>query len=92
MSLSQRCWSNYYTLCFIEIQKTASSGTVVEPWVIDLTDFKTVSDFADRYEKEGNGQLDVLVMNAGINVAGKYSKDESGWEKSYVQVLSSSSP
>lgn len=65
-----------------EIQEFAPSGTVVKPWVVDLTDFKTVSDFADRYGEEGNGQLDILIMNAGVNVAGKYSKDESRWEKS----------
>lgn len=64
-----------------EIQQTASSETTVEPWQIDLADFKSVSSFADRYETEGNGRLDLLVMNAGVNT-GTHSKDESGWEKS----------
>lgn len=69
-------------LC-LEIQQTASSETSVEPWEIDLGDFKTVSNFADRYETEGNGRLDLLVMNAGVTTV-ICSKDETGWEKSYV--------
>lgn len=65
---------------FVEIQKTASSETTLEPWVVDLEKFQMISDFADRYEREGNGRLDLLVMNAGMHTI-YHSACESGWEK-----------
>jgi retinol dehydrogenase-12 len=55
----------------------------VEAWSIDMTDFKTVRAFADRYEQDGGGRLDLLVMNAGVNKF-KYSKTVDEWETMFV--------
>lgn len=40
----------------------------MEVWQIDLSSFASLRAFADRFEKEGSGKLDLLVENAGINV------------------------
>ncbi|GJJ08126.1 hypothetical protein Clacol_002334 [Clathrus columnatus] len=61
-----------------------SSETTVENWEIDLEKNKMISDFADRFEREANGQLDILIMNAGLNTI-CHTSTESGWEKS-IQV------
>jgi len=50
-----------------------------EVWAIDLTDFSSVSAFADRYGQEGGGRLDILVENAGI-VTHVYRETRDGWE------------
>lgn len=71
------------TLSFVELKKSTPSQTTLEPWEIDLGKFQTISDFADRYEREGGGRLDLLIMNAAINTI-YHSADESGWDQSYV--------
>ena len=50
-----------------------------EAWEVDFTKFSTVSAFADKYEREGPGHLDLLILNSGI-VRPKYIKTEDGWE------------
>ncbi|KAJ3890061.1 hypothetical protein GG344DRAFT_78194 [Lentinula edodes] len=43
--------------------------TKAETWLLDLNSFASVQAFADRYEKEGGGRLDILVENAAISSA-----------------------
>jgi retinol dehydrogenase-12 len=57
-----------------------ATGTIVaECWTVDLAEFKTISAFADRFEKEGGGRLDLLVENAGV-VTRKFESTKDGWE------------
>ncbi|KAH7927029.1 short-chain dehydrogenase [Leucogyrophana mollusca] len=55
-----------------------------ELWLVDLADFASVKAFADKFEREGGGRLDILVMNAGILMT-EYEGTVDGWE-STIQV------
>ncbi|KIJ26440.1 hypothetical protein M422DRAFT_69867 [Sphaerobolus stellatus SS14] len=59
--------------------KSIAGCETVEPWTIDLSNFKSVTAFADRYAEEGGGRLDLLVMNAGVN-SYKFTKTDDDWE------------
>ncbi|KZS88794.1 NAD(P)-binding protein, partial [Sistotremastrum niveocremeum HHB9708] len=61
-----------------DIQRTTGCQNV-EYWPLDLSSFKSVSAFADRFEKEGGGKLDILVQNAGI-VRREYVQTNDGYE------------
>ncbi|KAH8116173.1 hypothetical protein DFH11DRAFT_1725674 [Phellopilus nigrolimitatus] len=50
-----------------------------EVWAIDLMDFASISAFADKFEKEGGGRLDLLVENSGISTT-EYRQTKDGWE------------
>ncbi|KAF8526935.1 short-chain dehydrogenase [Hysterangium stoloniferum] len=61
------------------IRTTGIDEGVIETWHLDLAMFSSVSAFADRYEKEGGGHLDLLVMNAAAQGSTPiYTED--GWE------------
>jgi retinol dehydrogenase-12 len=62
-----------------EAIKKATGTTVAECWTVDLADFKSISAFADRFEQEGGGRLDLLVENAGV-VTRKFEGTKDGWE------------
>ena len=51
----------------------------MEVWTLDLANFKSISEFADRFEKEGGDRLDILLQNAGL-ATGKYESTIDGWE------------
>jgi NAD(P)-dependent dehydrogenase (short-subunit alcohol dehydrogenase family) len=53
-----------------------------ELWLVDLADFDSVKQFADRFESDG-GRLDILVENAAI-AASTYKPTKDGWEASFV--------
>lgn len=61
----------------------STGSTNVECWTVDLADFKSVSAFADRFEKEGGGRLDLLLLNAGV-VQNELVRTVDGWESTYV--------
>ncbi len=48
-------------------------------WPLDLSNFASVREFADRFEKEGSGRLDILVENAGISSQSTYEKTVDGY-------------
>ena len=50
-----------------------------EVWKLDLADFSSVSAFADRFEREGGGRIDILVENAGIAKAVQ-ERTKDDWE------------
>lgn len=50
-----------------------------EVWHVDLAKFDTISAFADRFQKEGPGHLDLLIECSGIGTR-KYKKTKDGWE------------
>ncbi|TDL30131.1 NAD(P)-binding protein [Rickenella mellea] len=50
-----------------------------EVWVVDLTDFASISAFADKFEKDGGGRLDVLLENSAI-VTETYYRTKDGLE------------
>jgi len=54
---------------------TGIDANAIEAWHVDFTKFETISGFADRFEKEGGGHLDLLVMNIGIQ----------SWTTNYTQ-------
>ena len=66
------------TVILEDIERSTGCKTMVV-WPLDLSDFSSVKAFVDRYEKEGGGQLDVLLENAGI-VTEKFKQTKDGWE------------
>ncbi|KZT26711.1 short-chain dehydrogenase [Neolentinus lepideus HHB14362 ss-1] len=69
----------------VEVEK-ATGLKNAELWLLDLSRFSSVVNFADKFEKEG-GRLDILVMNAGI--ATRKYEDMEGWESTlHVNDLS----
>lgn len=64
--------------------KAITGCETLEPWVIDMSNFKSVVAFADKYANEGGGRLDLLVMNAGLNTH-KFTKTVDDWETT-IQV------
>jgi len=61
-----------------DIVSTTGCKTI-EVWQLDLSSFASVTAFANRFEKEGGGHLDVLVENAGMSTY-KYTQTKDGWE------------
>ncbi|KAJ4468309.1 hypothetical protein J3R30DRAFT_3662168 [Lentinula aciculospora] len=49
--------------------------TKAEVWLLDLSRFASVCEFADRFERDG-GRLDILVENAGIVAMPSYERTE----------------
>ncbi|KAJ6580899.1 short-chain dehydrogenase [Mycena capillaripes] len=69
--------------------KAETGYSKAELWIIDLADFASVKQFADKFERDG-GRLDILVENAGI-ATNKYESTKDGWESSLqVNDLSTS--
>jgi retinol dehydrogenase-12 len=62
-----------------EVIKRDTGTTVAECWTLDLADFKTISGFVDRFEKEGGGRLDILVESAGLATR-SFESTKDGWE------------
>ncbi|KAK7055879.1 WW domain-containing oxidoreductase [Favolaschia claudopus] len=73
----------------VEKLKAETGYSKAELWLIDLADFSSVKQFADRYEREG-GRLDILVENAAVGTF-TYSTTKDGWETS-LQVNNLSTP
>ncbi|KAJ7156907.1 hypothetical protein C8R43DRAFT_1183379 [Mycena crocata] len=69
--------------------KADTGYTKAELWIIDLADFDSVKQFADKFEKDG-GRLDILVENAAL-AASKCEISKDGWESS-LQVANLSTP
>lgn len=65
--------------------KAATGYAKAEVWPIDLADFESVKQFADRFEKDG-GRLDILVENAAT-FATKYEATKDGWESAFVSYI-----
>ncbi|KAF8159859.1 short-chain dehydrogenase [Crassisporium funariophilum] len=66
------------------------TGYEAELWLIDLTSFASVSDFAKKFEKDGT-RLDILVENAGIINSEQLVLTSDGYEPSFqVNNLSTS--
>ncbi|KAF8206573.1 hypothetical protein K438DRAFT_1904702 [Mycena galopus ATCC 62051] len=69
--------------------RAASGYSKAELWIIDLTDFASVKQFANKFERDG-GRLDILVENAGISSV-KYEATKDNWDISLqVNHLSTS--
>ncbi|KAH9479748.1 Short chain dehydrogenase sol3 [Psilocybe cubensis] len=63
----------------------------VELWILNLGEFASVKAFAERFEKEGGGRLDILVENAAILPSAKFETTPDGWETSFqVNYLATS--
>ena len=67
--------------------KKASGSDKVEAWVLELSDFASVTAFADRFDKDG-GKLDYLIVNAAVALY-DYTETKDGWESQYVSFLPS---
>ena len=52
----------------------------MELWLLDLAKFSSVTEFADKFEKDG-GRLDILVANAAV-AATAYRATVDGYEES----------
>ncbi|KIK56207.1 hypothetical protein GYMLUDRAFT_230308 [Collybiopsis luxurians FD-317 M1] len=53
--------------------------TRAQVWILDLASFASVREFADRFEREGGGRLDILVENAGISSQTTYQQTGDGY-------------
>ncbi|KAJ7780255.1 hypothetical protein DFH07DRAFT_1026479 [Mycena maculata] len=67
----------------VEKLKAATGYAKAELWIIDLADFESVRQFADKFERDG-GRLDIFVANAAVALL-KYEATKNGWETS-IQV------
>ncbi|KAJ7440475.1 hypothetical protein B0H11DRAFT_1750732 [Mycena galericulata] len=73
----------------VEKLKVATGYATAELWIIDLADFESVKQFANKFEQDG-GRLDILVENAAV-VNFKFEPTTDGWESSLqVNHLSTS--
>ncbi|KAJ3986640.1 hypothetical protein F5890DRAFT_956913 [Lentinula detonsa] len=62
------------------VQKIVRTGYMrAEVWLLDLSSFDSVQAFADRFEKEGGGRLDILVENAAVAPLESYQKTKDGY-------------
>ena len=59
--------------------KETTGYTKAEPWVVELSNFKSVVEFADKLEK-GSVTLDIFVFNAGVGLE-DFRKTADGWEE-----------
>ena len=50
-----------------------------EVWELDLSNFESIKLFADKFEREGGGKLDLLIENSAISTR-SYSTTKDGWE------------
>ena len=48
-------------------------------WELDLSNFESIKLFADKFEREGGGKLDLLIENSAISTR-SYSTTKDGWE------------
>ncbi|KAJ7505455.1 hypothetical protein B0H11DRAFT_2170293 [Mycena galericulata] len=62
----------------LEKIKAETGCQTLELWIVDLAEFASVRQFADRFEKEG-GRLDYLIANAAI-ILPKYEPSKDGYE------------
>ncbi|KAJ6540465.1 hypothetical protein B0H19DRAFT_1175721 [Mycena capillaripes] len=73
----------------MEELNAATGYSKAELRIIDLADFKSTIQFADKFQYDG-GRLDILVANAAL-VATRYKATDDGWETA-LQVSSLSTP
>ena len=65
---------------FIYVAIKGSTGfSRMEVWEVDLANFSSIRAFVDRFEKDSEGRLDLLVMNSGITAV-QFSQTTDGWE------------
>lgn len=64
-------------LSFAEIE-AATGYKTAELWLLDLSKFASVVEFADKFEKDG-GKIDLLIANAGV-VLPEYHATSDGHE------------
>ncbi|THH05494.1 hypothetical protein EW146_g9887, partial [Bondarzewia mesenterica] len=62
----------------LEVIKDATGFTRIELRIIDLNKFSSVTEFADKYIKDGE-RLDIYVYNAGVYFPG-YEATSDDWE------------
>jgi len=62
-----------------DIAKATSCSTVI-CWQLDISDPSSVKAFADRFAREGDDKLDILVENAGVSSL-VFKRAASGWEQ-----------
>jgi len=68
----------------LEAIKASTGFPGCEVWQVDLASFASVKAFATKFETDGGGHLDLLIMNSGISTF-DYAPTEDGWE-STLQV------
>lgn len=59
--------------------KEATGFAGAEGWVIDLSSYKSVVAFAERFEKD-SVPLDIFVYNAAV-AYDRFQKTPDGWEE-----------
>ncbi|KAK7026616.1 WW domain-containing oxidoreductase [Favolaschia claudopus] len=73
----------------VERLKSETGYSRAELWIVDLAEFSSVREFADRFERDG-GRLDILVENAAMR-SFEYTATKDGWDMSLqVNHLSTS--
>ena len=73
------CWSGCSLLIVLVVELSRETGySRGEVRLLDLSDFRSVTRFAEKFEAE-NARLDILINNAGIHNF-KYEAVSSGVE------------
>ncbi|KZO94474.1 short-chain dehydrogenase [Calocera viscosa TUFC12733] len=62
-----------------DITQATGCSTVV-CWQLDLSDPESVKAFADKFEREGGGKLDILIENAAVGLF-SWKRAVTGWEQ-----------
>jgi len=74
---------------FTVIRNETGIGEELVVWHLDLCEFSSVKAFADKFEAEGGGRLDLFIANAAMGTRA-FQKTDDGWEKAWVISLCSS--
>ncbi|TCD63927.1 hypothetical protein EIP91_004774 [Steccherinum ochraceum] len=64
--------------------KKETDFNAVECWPLELSSFSSVKAFVDRFERDGEGRLDIVLLNAGVAIF-DYTVTEDGHE-TQVQI------
>lgn len=86
-ALKRSCWSLFpktqvLLLHYITDIQEETGYTKAELWLLDLSRFASVVEFAEKFEQDG-GKIDILVANAAISTS-DYNQTSDGWDESSV--------
>lgn len=63
----------------LAVLKESTGCNSAEIWPLDLGDYSSISNFVERFDKEGGGRLDILLLSAGVSTK-QFEFSKEGWE------------